>query len=95
MKREDRVTHIKSEPVRNNDALSNSDQGLANNIPSGEAQTQTAAPVPMVVPGSAIAHKTQHNKKRKALQDELRYIELEQKRLRVIKELAAMDDAGE
>jgi hypothetical protein len=36
----------------------------------------------------------QHDKKRKALQDELREVELEQKRLRLEKQLAEMEEDG-
>lgn len=40
----------------------------------------------------ADATRVQRDKKRKALQDELREVELEQKRLRLTRELAQMDD---
>jgi hypothetical protein len=101
VKNEIKDSIIKREPASNSRTEQNLKRELVGDGPSGEAGTPQLNGTPADNPNETRTTDEQRDKKRKTIQDELRDVELEQervaleqKRLRLTKALAEVDDDG-
>jgi hypothetical protein len=101
IKREVKGNIIKREPAKIGRTEQNVRRESVNDRPSGEAGTPQLHGTPADSPNDTHATGEQREKKRKAIQDELREVELEQqnvtleqKKLRLTKALAEVDGNG-